>query len=421
MDGYYTLAQANHAIAHNIRLVGAYTARLKLSLLLHQRVILADHMIVNAPNLPKALDRYPDIEDLFVPNLIRIAYFETNKDRERTPMSLGQLFDFYRRYKLTHPKLDLARYTRTKKIPFFESLANSAGRVVPDAKFRDPNFTAACDSLIESDNFREFLGNADYTAFKTAYVFLREDVPILGIIHFDPKHRIREEKTIFEYIKDRIPSFDGCPLFEIEEHFKKIVPLFRTLLISVENALLSSNAILPSELAPHQDVLLGANSQNTMLHRKQEKAMLDLDLGAIDVDTLANMPIDTLRRLRESDEGQAYLWLPPDTGIVETRNLFCRYLTRINIDLSRNHRNRTRWSRVVVSRCVSVGKKLAEPVYTSTVKVLGSHHPLVVLVDPIVRHVAHAVSRNPVSIGNGIDGNVVMLPENTARLTQFRS
>lgn len=302
-SGFFGFAHKNTEVASNPNLRSSYLAYLKHSLLFHERLIFSDHMIVNSPNFRFLYDQDPLFQRLVTDEFMEIAYYEKYKNGPH--FSLEELRGFYRNGHALHKNMDLAFCGEEKDYQLRE-IEKRVSRQYTESEKRDPDFTKLCDNFAKSPIAYDTLGFA-YSSFYRAYEEMRKEVPVLGIVHFDPE-QTWGTKLLYDYWERKPGSSSKNEL--IAKFSCKLTPIYRAMLLRTETDLLDSRlqSIIPRELYEQRALMLASDYQIKyyLEQLETETHEINLDLNILSRDVLAHLPVELLQRLRKSDEARNY-------------------------------------------------------------------------------------------------------------------
>jgi len=332
--GYFGLAHRNTVLAHDRRRLNAYIARFKHALLFNPKLVIADHMVVNGPNLRAAYHSDSTFKELMDSDFIELAHFEVHKNGNF--MSLPELRDFYQKAgNAFYPSLPRI-FQNAALDSELETIQSSVTRRFPPSARRDPLFTQFAHDALENPELKSlFAKRGLYGAYETAFRLMIEDYPILGIIHFDPEHRFVGDKNIFDYMA-HLSSMRLTRHELIRQFGDEVARAHRALLIKVETQLLDVPAILPVDLIKYRTLVLKTAHTDSVAETDREVKRVPVDLSAVGIPALASLTTREMRNLRNSEPAQQYFRTitedAPFDSMVEAVHNYARYL---NITLSR--------------------------------------------------------------------------------------
>jgi hypothetical protein len=337
--GYLCLAHRNTELGYNASALPAFTARFKHALLFTRKVALADHMVVNTPNFREAYNRYTDFREICRSGLIEVAHFD--KHKEGPHFTLQELKEFYRDANGFHPKLH-PRFRGKGCDPDLNSIqCDVPARTMMNSVTRDPLFTKLAYKALEDDLLEDALGDA-YAAYKVAYRHMLKEYPTLGIIHFDAEHTFSKDRNIFDYMSD-LSSVRASRGTLVKRYGKPVARVHRALLIKVEKELLDAHAVMPPDLSAQRTIVLQSANREEIFKQKPELVRIPLNVGAIDIGTLASLDLKGIVDLRDSNEGGRYLQMLDDledgrAHFQEVVNATKGYTDHINMTLTKTAR-----------------------------------------------------------------------------------
>ncbi|MBV9828307.1 MAG: hypothetical protein JO001_21960 [Alphaproteobacteria bacterium] len=343
--GYFGLSHKDARIAHDRRHLTSYVARFKHALLLTPKLVVADHMVINAPNFRRAYHSDVRFREVIQPDFVEVAFFECHKTGE--PMSLTDLREFYHfgsshgrqgkqhfdGMQLFHPKLPRMFQSEAWDSELLE-IENVLQRRVPP-RGRDNRFTTRASAALEGGKFRSWLEEKKiFSIYRTAFDHLIDHSPTLGIIHFDPHHRFPGDRNIFDYIADlptvNLSAAELARLFGTE-----VARAHRAMLVGAETQLLGTQAILPADLADYRTLVLKSAAADLIDNIEREERSIKLDLAAIDTELWASLTSREILDLRRSDPGYQYFEaLELDVPFAELARAVDSYTRLINKRLS---------------------------------------------------------------------------------------
>jgi hypothetical protein len=302
--GYLGLVHGDVGLAKQEKRLTDFIASFKHALLFTPKVVLADHMVFS-PNFERAYYEDAEFRGLLRADLVDIAYFEKyNNGGAFTLVEHRKFREYLRR------KQDKAYDPRSRHCPsdpFDEELPNieaSAGRLSPNASWRDWLFTAFACQEVENGTFREMLGRY-YEPYVTAFKALKDDLAAqeypVGIIHVDTHHKVEGTDDVFDYMTriDTLKHISRARL--IQEFGAKIAQAHEVLLIKAEMTLLEGiYAVLPAEFRDFRTLALADSASGTIDEREAQLQVIDVDLSCVTVKALAALSADRVIELRKA-------------------------------------------------------------------------------------------------------------------------
>lgn len=259
-----------------------------------------------------------------------MAYFEKfNNGRAFTLVEHRKFREYLRRKQ--DPRYD-PRIPECPGDPFdaeLEAIERNAGRVSPDARWRDPLFTQFASQELENGTLNPLFGRL-YTSYETAFRRMRGEFSArgapLGIVNFDEKHKAPGTDNIFDYMA-RIGSLGDIPRDRLVTEFGDgVAHAHRVLMIKAEMCLMHGvHAVLPSELRAYRTLALSDSASGTISERDAQMRELDLDLSAVCVEALASLSAAEVMEPRAA-AGDFFCVMREQAGNPESFCLICSTL-----------------------------------------------------------------------------------------------
>jgi hypothetical protein len=336
--GYLGLVHGDVGLAQDEERLTEFIAGFKHALLFTPKVVLADHMVFSR-NFERAYYEDAGFRGLMRADLVDIAYFEKYNNGPVFTLVEHRKFREYLRRK--RDKAYDPRDPRCPTVPFDEELPAieaGAGRLLPNATWRDWLFTAFVSHEVDNGTFRELLGRF-HEPYVTAFRALKDDLAAqdypVGIIHVDPFHRLEGTEDVFDYMT-RISTLAGISRARLIQEFgAKIAQAHRVLLIKAEMTLLEGiYAVLPAEFRDFRTLALADTASGTIDEREARLQVIDADLSSVTVQALAALSSEQVLELRKAAM-DFFDVVRGDGQALGDFELVCRTLQRYLIFLNR--------------------------------------------------------------------------------------
>jgi hypothetical protein len=307
-SGYFNVAHRNNRVAHDFAKLELYKTLFKHAALFNRRVIIADHMVVNAPNFRIAYHDDIEFRKLVSSELFSIANFEG--DRSGNYWTLKELRQFYERFTtngagLFHPDLP----------PEFQSQLHDSeldqlqerGKGVPNCSMRDQHFTKFVQDGIDNDYLESELKRF-YAPYRIAYEEMMKEVgsrqkgyPYIGIIHFDPKHTETSTKTIFDYMAEinffRQRSIGKGEIIKLIGH--TVATAHQAILLKAETRLIGVTPVLSSELKRHAGLVISPATLTLAAPNNEDVCEFPISLLDSGLRAMSSLTLDDIREYRK--------------------------------------------------------------------------------------------------------------------------